>query len=645
MTDSNRPFTHDQQTLILALTRIKERIKAASLGETRPETTVANIVPPVLEQLCDTFGLSTFEQDLLLLCAGMELDADFPLLCAEANGDPQKPYPTFSLALNIFDDPHWSALTPNAPLRRWRLLEVGGGAVLTLSPLRIDERILHYLIGIQHLDERLFGIVESLGEPSLLVPSHQQLALKIAQTWSNFSEESQLPVVQICGEDIATRQAIAQVVCQQLDLELYLMDGDRIPSATAEFNLMLKLWERESVLGGYALVIDCEQVEMSRHRDGIWQLIERIGSPLMITVRDRLPQRTRPLLNFEVTRPGAAEQYQYWEEHLGEGTTHLNGHLQRVTAQFNLPSPAILAVCTATASQGISPEDTETFIDHLWDACRLQARPRMEDMAQRIEVKATWADLVLPSAQMQVLETMAAHLRQRSQVYENWGFGKKSDRGLGISALFAGPSGTGKTTAAEVLAQALRLDLYKIDLSSVISKYIGETEKNLRRVFDAAESGGAILLFDEADALFGKRSEVKDSHDRHANIEVSYLLQRMEAYRGLAILTTNMKGALDPAFLRRIRFVVQFPFPDAKQRAEIWRRIFPSETPTDGLTVEKLARLSVSGGNIRNIALNAAFLAADAGEAVMMKHLLAAAQSEYMKLEKPLMDSEVKGWV
>ncbi|BAI94401.1 ATP-binding protein [Arthrospira platensis] len=645
MTDSNSPFTHDQQTLILALTRIKERIKAASLGETRPETTVANIIPPVLEQLCDTFGLSTFEQDLLLLCAGMELDADFPLLCAEANGDPQKPYPTFSLALNIFDDPHWSALTPNAPLRRWRLLEVGGGAVLTLSPLRIDERILHYLIGIQHLDERLFGIVESLGEPSLLVPSHQQLALKIAQTWSNFSEESQLPVVQICGEDMATRQAIAQVVCQQLDLELYLMDGDRIPSATAEFNLMLKLWERESVLGGYALIIDCEQVEMSRHGDGIWQLIERIGSPLMITVRDRLPQRTRPLLNFEVTRPGAAEQYQYWEEHLGEGTTHLNGHLQRVTAQFNLPSPAIIAVCTATASQGISPEDTETFIDHLWDACRLQARPRMEDMAQRIEVKATWADLVLPSAQMQVLETMAAHLRQRSQVYENWGFGKKSDRGLGISALFAGPSGTGKTTAAEVLAQALRLDLYKIDLSSVISKYIGETEKNLRRVFDAAESGGAILLFDEADALFGKRSEVKDSHDRHANIEVSYLLQRMEAYRGLAILTTNMKGALDPAFLRRIRFVVQFPFPDAKQRAEIWRRIFPSETPTDGLTVEKLARLSVSGGNIRNIALNAAFLAADAEEPVMMKHLLAAAQSEYMKLEKPLMDSEVKGWV
>jgi SpoVK/Ycf46/Vps4 family AAA+-type ATPase len=190
--------------------------------------------------------------------------------------------------------------------------------------------------------------------------------------------------------------------------------------------------------------------------------------------------------------------------------------------------------------------------------------------------------------------------------------------------------------AAEVLAGELRLDLYRIDLSSIISKYIGETEKNLRRVFDAAEESGVILLFDEADALFGKRSEVKDSHDRYANIEVSYLLQRMEAYRGLAILTTNLKNALDTAFLRRLRFVLEFPFPDAEARAEIWRRIFPADTPTEGLDITKLARLNIAGGNIRNIALNGAFLAADADEPVRMDHLAAAARSEYMKLEKPL---------
>src|SRR4029077_2109583 len=163
------------------------------------------------------------------------------------------------------------------------------------------------------------------------------------------------------------------------------------------------------------------------------------------------------------------------------------------------------------------------------------------------------------------------------------------------------------TMAAEVLANRLRLDLYRIDLSQVVSKYIGETEKNLRRVFDGAEEGGAVLLFDEADALFGKRSEVKDSHDRYANIEVSYLLQRMESYRGLAILTTNMKQALDPAFLRRLRFVVQFPFPDTAERARIWERVFPVATPTENLELRKLARLNVAGGNIRNIALHGAF--------------------------------------
>jgi SpoVK/Ycf46/Vps4 family AAA+-type ATPase len=198
--------------------------------------------------------------------------------------------------------------------------------------------------------------------------------------------------------------------------------------------------------------------------------------------------------------------------------------------------------------------------------------------------------------------------------------------------------------AAEVLAHELHLDLYRIDLSMVVSKYIGETEKNLRRIFDIAEESGVILLFDEADALFGKRSEVKDSHDRYANIEVSYLLQCMEAYRGLAILTSNMKDALDHAFLRRIRFIVQFPFPDSSQRAEIWRRMFPVTAPTEGLDMERLAQLNVAGGNIRNIALNAAFIAADAGESIRMEHVIRAARHEYAKLEKPLTSAETRGW-
>jgi SpoVK/Ycf46/Vps4 family AAA+-type ATPase len=282
--------------------------------------------------------------------------------------------------------------------------------------------------------------------------------------------------------------------------------------------------------------------------------------------------------------------------------------------------------------------------DHLWMLCRTQVRPRFNSLAKHIPATARWNDLVLPQLQKKTMRELVANVRQQARVYEDWGFVQRSPRGLGITVLFHGPSGTGKTMAAEVLANELDLDLYHIDLSTVVSKYIGETEKNLRQVFDAADRGGLILLFDEADALFGKRSEVKDSHDRYANIEVSYLLQRMEAYRGLAILTTNNKSALDPAFMRRIRFVIQFPFPDANQRAEIWKRIFPQQTPVDDLDERKLARLNVAGGNIRNIALNAAFLAADQDRPVTMGDIRAAAQTEYTKIEKPLSTADTKDW-
>jgi SpoVK/Ycf46/Vps4 family AAA+-type ATPase len=266
-------------------------------------------------------------------------------------------------------------------------------------------------------------------------------------------------------------------------------------------------------------------------------------------------------------------------------------------------------------------------------------------LAERIVPTAGWDDLVLPEPQKLILRHLAAQVQQRLKVYESWGFSDKSQRGLGLSALFSGPSGTGKTLAAEVLAGELRLDLYRIDLSAVVSKYIGETEKNLKQVFDAAEEGGALLLFDEADALFGKRGEVKDSHDRYANIEVGYLLQRMEAYRGLAILTTNLKASLDKAFQRRLRFSVNFPFPDAAQREAIWSRIFPSKTPTEGVQPRRLAQLNIAGGNIRNIAMNAAFLAAAKGEPVRMSDLLEAARLEAQKIERPLTDAEIRGWL
>jgi SpoVK/Ycf46/Vps4 family AAA+-type ATPase len=362
----------------------------------------------------------------------------------------------------------------------------------------------------------------------------------------------------------------------------------------------------------------------------------------------------------DVDRPGNAEQRAAWIGALGP--TDVDAvQINRVASQFTLPVAAInAAAADALEFETVSrlkgslgddepdPEAAARLGDALWDAARRQARPMLEDLAVRIEPVSTWDDLVVPDSMKETLRTVVLHVRHRDTVYEDWGVAGKSARGLGISVLFTGPSGTGKTMAAEVLASELRLELYRIDLSSVVSKYIGETEKNLRRVFDAAEEGGAILLFDEADALFGRRSEVKDSHDRYANIEVAYLLQRMEAYGGLAILTTNLEGALDPAFLRRIRFVLRFPFPDAALRKRIWEGVFPKSDPKSDrfqhIDPVTLARLSLTGGSIRNIALDAAFRAASEGESVQMRHLASAARSECEKLGKPLGQAEIGEW-
>ncbi|MEP0857033.1 ATP-binding protein [Trichocoleus sp. DQ-U1] len=676
-TTSDRWQVANQRYFMGQVARVRqalERQAAKMQGEEKVQEEdflplTSNLSPPAtLEQLCKTFGLSDFERDILLLCVGMELDPSFPSLCAIAQGNERQAYPTMSLALAILPASHWDALTPTASLRRWQLIEVGTGTTLTSSSLRIDERILHYIAGVQHLDERLIGIIEPLHRSvQSLVPSHRQVAEQLAGAWLQASQQgSALPVVQLCGDETASKRAIASATCALLQLNLYAMSAQAIPTSLSDFNSILRLWNREAILSESVLLLDCDDVETSdpARENVIATLIEGVTSPVIVISPERRRSRQRPSITIDVSKPTAPEQRAIWQDALGEAAESLNGHLDTLVSHFSLSAPSIYAVCTEAKGRGdnkkslcsLSPQSSvlipqssplspqETLSTLLWDTCRSQARQRLNDLAQPIIPGASWDELVLPEAQRQVLRDIAAHVRQRAKVYENWGFGG-SGRGLGISALFAGGSGTGKTMAADVLAGELQLDLYRIDLSSVISKYIGETEKNLRRVFDAAEAGGAILLFDEADALFGKRSEVKDSHDRHANIEVAYLLQRMEAYRGLAILTTNLKGSLDQAFLRRIRFIVQFPFPDATQRAEIWQRIFPRKTPTEGLDPVKLARLNVAGGNIRNIALNAAFIAADANEPVGMQHILQAAKSEYVKLERPLTDAEVKGWV
>ncbi len=602
-----------------------------------------------LEALCSAFGLSPFERAVLLLCTGIELDSTFASLCAAVQGDALRVYPTFGLALASLPEPHWSALIPTAPLRRWRLIEVSPGHALTTSPLRIDERVLHYLTGLQYIDERLVGIVEPLNRTGELAPSHSRIAEQLAVLWSQ--AKGTLPVAQLCGGDVVEKRAIAAAACDTLGLNLCIMSANSIPASPAEFDALVRLWERESMLSTSALLLDCDDADTSdstRERC-IARLVESMRGVLIVSSRERRHSLYRPVVTIDVHKPTPGEQRALWQSALGETAGNLNGKVEMLVSQFHLNTSTIAAASAEVLGRlaAVDTEDaneSEALARIVWDTCRVQARARLDDLAQRIEPAASWDDLVLPDMQRQVLRAIAMHVKQRARVYETWGFASRGMRGLGISALFAGVSGTGKTMASEVLANELRLDLYRIDLSQVVSKYIGETEKNLRRVFDAAEEGGSILLFDEADALFGKRSEVKDSHDRYANIEVSYLLQRMEAYRGLAILTTNMKSALDTAFLRRIRFIVQFPFPDTALRGEMWRRIFPVSTPTEDLDITRLARLNITGGNIRNIALNAAFLAADADEPVRMSHLLRATRGEYAKLEKSLTEAEIGGW-
>jgi hypothetical protein len=648
-------FDFNQQYLSAALEGVRARLESHANGQNSTQQAVNAVLtdfsdarqpaPPALVTLCNLFGLSPFEREVLLLCAGLELDSRFPALCVAAQNDPVKPFPTFSLALALFPDSHWSALSPAGPLRYWRLIEAGSGNLSTRDMLRIDERILHYLTGTSYLDERLVGYTKPVALVGGLVPSHDEIVARIAGIWSQRGSQSQLPVIQLCGSEVAGKRNIAAAACARLGMNLNLLPAYAIPSNPFENESLRRLWEREAVLGVSGLLLDCDNLgELDPNQNAsIQRWIESADYPLIVSSLERRPMGVKPLITFEVGKPTISEQRQLWQNALGPAAARLNGHVEALVSHFSLDSLSIQRIADETLR--VSENTPGQLGLSLWKACSNQVNPRLGELAQPIEPRASWDDLVLPEAQSTILHDIARQIRQRLKVYETWGFASKSARGLGISALFAGVSGTGKTMAAEVLADELRLELYRIDLSQVISKYIGETEKNLRRVFDAAEGSSTILLFDEADALFGKRSEVKDSHDRYANVEISYLLQRMEAYRGLAILTTNMRDALDQAFLRRIRFVIQFPFPDEVLRAEIWRRIFPEQTPTEDLDISRLARLNVTGGNIRNIALYAAFLAADAGQPVRMSHLLQAARAEFAKLEKPLTAAEIVGWV
>jgi ATPase family associated with various cellular activities (AAA) len=594
---------------------------------------------PALATLSTRLGLSKFEQDVLLLCAAMELDTGIAGMCARAQGDSSKPHPTFALALTIFDDPSWEALSPEGPLRHSRLIEITqlGGQPLTTSLLRADERIVNYLKGLNYLDDRISPMVVPLYAPAagkVKLPSQLDAENAIL---TRYQQASDAPLaVQLSGRDTATKELIAASVADNLSLRLFRISAGLLPTQAAEIESFIRLWNRESMLLRGALYIDAQNIEPeSATGQAISLALARARGLTFLDTQDPWARIAASTVLIETAKPSPREQQDLWAAELADQAANNPAHL---AAQFNIGAAEIHRI----AQEQLAVTTDEPLGDRLWARCLEATRPRLDGLAQEIKPKATWTDLVLPPAEMALLQQIAAQVGQRGTVYEEWGFANKMSRGLGISALFAGESGTGKTMAAEVLANSLKLNLSRVDLSSVVSKYIGETEKNLRRLFDTAEDGGVILFFDEADALFGKRSEVKDSHDRYANIEVNYLLQRMESYRGLAILATNKKTALDQAFLRRLRFIVKFPFPGVDERAAIWKGVFPSGTPVGELDLRRLAKLNVTGGNIHNIAVNAAFRAAHAGSPVNMQMVLDAAREEFRKIERPINEADFR---
>ena len=633
-------FYHDDpdaRSLTADLTRLTARCQ---------EGFDANDLP--IKRLAHEFGLSPFEIQTLLLALAVELDSTFDLLLAECQADARAKLPTVALALRLFcaSADEWvqarSSFAASGPLLRFSLLHVESpDARLLPAAFHLDQRIVNTLLGVDEPPAALMPYIRFVAVP----PGDQLIRLDLAAQLSaiirrglSAGEWPPRLIVNLIGARGAGKRTLAALACAELELPILAANaGDLVREQLAASFL------REAILQHAAAYLDCcDLAEEARPlldracADGARLIF--IGTPARAAWIEHSPHTL--LIPFDVPALNGHERKRLWQLKLGAA---LDGQADALAVRFPFTPGDIGRIAEAARTRALvrAPDDPQLRMSDVWHVTRTHPQHRLSDLARRIVPQYTWDDIVLPDATSQQLIELQQQVAQQTKVYEAWGFGRKMPRGRGISALFSGSSGTGKTMAAEVMAGVLELELYRIDLSSVVSKYIGETEKNLARVFDEAERSGVILFFDEADALFGKRSEVKDAHDRYANIEINYLLQRMEDYQGLAILATNMRQALDDAFLRRLRFLIEFPFPDLTLRAAIWRKSFPAEAPLHEVDFEFLAgRFKIAGGNIRNIALNGAFLAASEDVPVGMPHLIRATKREFDKIGKACLESD-----
>ena len=616
---------------------------------------------PALKRLTALFGLSPMDADLLMIALAPDLDLRYEQLYAYLQDDVTRKRPSADLALGLLCPDLESKiaarrhLSPDAPLIRHGLLSLASDPSHPMPPflkksLVVDERIVDFILAGTTMDAALRPWVRPYPPVSPRIPpvlenaSDEQLQRLVEGA---ASDPSGL-ILYFEGSYGMGRKAMAADLSRRRRLGLLVARAERLGEVDVpEIGPLMQCLVRESLLQDAAVYMegfDRLLEEENPHRLAeVFRAFET-GPAMVFLAGDAAwePNRDlclRPFVRVTFARPAYGRRLAVWHQSLNGDIDPVDREcLGAVAGKFRFSGGQILDAADTARNLArfrngqagkVHPED-------LYEACRLHSNRRLGRLARKIVPRATWADIVLPADCLAQLRAITLSVRHRAQVFEHWGFDRKLSLGKGINALFAGPSGTGKTMAAEVIAHDLHLDLYKIDLSTVVSKYIGETEKNLARIFNEAETSNAILFFDEADALFGKRSEVKDSHDRYANIEISYLLQKMETFEGVAILATNLRKNMDDAFVRRLAFTIHFPFPEAAHRRRIWQGIWPDATPVSAdVDLDFMARqFRLAGGNIKNIALAAAFLAADDGRRVTMPHLIRATRQEFHKMGK-----------
>ncbi len=594
---------------------------------------------PPLAELARRLGLDAFATDLVLLLLAGEVAPELGAAMAYVQDDAARPWPTLALAGRLFGAPPESvrrALLPDAPLLRLRVVALDETApgLMPERPMRLEAGVLGWLLGHYAPDPLTAAALVELPPPLLDAPLDA-----LAEGLADRLAEPAAPLrVALAGPPRAGRRAVATAMAVRLGLRLVKLDLEALAASGELAGALVASLGRDGALLDLAYLVEAPAGDTAPPGvQALWRLLQRRLEALLVTLQPPGAPIAPGTVTAELGDPGLVRRLGLWQAALPAGHGVHDEALAELAGAIELGPTEIAQVAPAAAA---TASDLSAGVLRL--AARRHAAAAMGGLAERLTPAAGWNDLVLPEDTMALLHEIAAAARSRVRVMGEWGMAQGS-RGRGLAVLFTGPSGTGKTTAAEVLAKELDLDLWRIDLASTVSKWIGETEKNLKKIFDAADGGSAVLFFDEADALFGKRAEVKDARDRFANIEVDDLLQRIERHRGIAILATNRKGDLDPAFMRRLRYVVPFPLPDAPARRRIWAASFPQATPTAELDFDALAAMDLAGGSIRNIALNAASLAAAEDVPVSMAHIAHAARREHQKLEKLPVGVAVRG--